>query len=361
MEPMAVLIMDADYETVDEAVQRVFSYFDPPGKAVLIKPNILGGFPPEHHVTTHPSLVKALVSYCTKRNVDTTVGDNPAGRGNLIQKAKRCGLYQAAQGHFEDISDGVEVAVESDYFSRLVVSKPVMRAAYIVNVPKFKTHVQTVITGAVKNMFGMLPGEEKSLIHCKARSLDNFSKALVDIYSVRPPDVTIMDAVVGMEGNGPSTGKVRRINKILASDNGVELDAVMAYMMGLDPHKVPMLNYAHDKRLGEISVEKMVIEGELIRIPRFKVPSRTAVSFITPVSSRLYDFLAVSPYLNREKCIKCWECVEKCPVSAIEQHEYPHIERDRCVSCFCCVEVCENHAMEVSSRARTLFNRFFLK
>lgn len=358
---MSVLIIDAEYETMDKAVDAVFTYFNPPEKEVLIKPNLLGGFPVEQHVTTHPSLVEALVYYFEKKNVEIAVGDNPAGKGNLVEKATKAGLYQAAKGHFEDISDGEEVSIDSPYFSQLVVSKKVLTADYVLNVPKFKTHMQTIITGAVKNMFGMLPGEEKSMIHCKARSLEDFSRALVDIYSVRPPDLTVMDAVVGMEGNGPSSGRLRTIGKVLASDNGVELDAVMAYMMGLNPYKVPMLKYAHEKGLGEISIEDIRIKGELTRVPRFKVPSKTFVSFITPVSSRYYDFLAVKPRLNREKCVKCWECVEKCPVSALSRDEYPRIDRGTCVSCFCCVEMCENHAMEVSSRARDLFNRLLLK
>jgi Pyruvate/2-oxoacid:ferredoxin oxidoreductase delta subunit len=143
------------------------------------------------------------------------------------------------------------------------------------------------------------------MIHASARSLENFSRALADIYSVRPPDLTVMDAVVGMEGNGPSSGKLRWI-------------------------------------------------------PGFKSPSKTLVKFITPLTSWYYDFLAVKPHLNRKKCVRCWECAEKCPVSALRRNEYPHITKE-CVSCFCCVEVCENHAMEGSSRARDLFNRSLLK
>ena len=353
--------MDADYDTMDEAVHTVFSHFDSPQQEVLIKPNLLGGFPTEQHVTTHPSLVKALVVYCEGENLDIIVGDNPAGRGHLVGKAKRTGLYQASQGHFKDISDGEKISVESDYFSELVVSKKVLYTDYVLNVPKFKTHIQTIITGAIKNMFGMLPGEEKSTIHCKARSLKDFSRALVDIYRVRPPDLTVMDAVIGMEGNGPSSGKLRQIGKVIASDNGVELDAVMAHMMGLDPHNIPMLEYAHEKGLGEISIEDIDIRGELIEVKGFKVPSKTLVRFVTPLSSGYYNFLAIRPRLNRKKCVQCWECVEKCPVSALHRNEYPHIERNKCVSCFCCVEVCEHHAMEVPSRARDLFDRFFLQ
>ena len=356
----SVLIIDAEYETVNEAVHHVFNHFNSPEEDVLIKPNLLGGFPPEQHVTTHPSFVRALVSYCEKRNLTITVGDNPAGRGNILGRAKRAGLYEASQGYFQDISEGEDVIVDSKFFSKLVVSKKVLHSSYIINVPKFKTHLQTIITGALKNMFGVLPGEEKSMIHASARSLENFSRALVDIYRVRPPDLTVMDAVVGMEGNGPSSGKLRHIGKILASDNAVELDAVMAYMMGLNPLQVPMLRYAHEKGLGEICVDSIEIEGDLERIPKFKVPSKSLVRFITPLTSRYYDFLAVKPHLNREKCVRCWECVEKCPVSALRRNEYPHVTRE-CVSCFCCIEVCENHAMEVSSRARDLFNRSLLK
>lgn len=357
----SVLILDAEYETVNEVVPEIFSWFRVPATDVLIKPNLLGGFTVDQHVTTHPSVVTALVRYFEEKHIPVVVGDNPAGKHNLVKRAKKAGIYQAAKGHFKDISDGEKVGVASTYFSTLVVSKKVLHAGYIVNVPKFKTHMQTIITGAVKNMFGMLPGEEKSMIHCKARSLRDFSRALVDIYRIRPPDVTVMDAVVGMEGNGPSSGKLRHIGKVLASDNGVELDAVMCYMMGLTPDEVPMLQYAHEKGLGEIDIENIDIKGELARIPHFKVPSRTFVQFITPLSSRYYDFLAVKPRLNPTKCIKCWECVEKCPVSALTRGEYPLIDRKMCVSCFCCAEVCESHAMEIPSRARDLFDRLLLK
>jgi uncharacterized protein (DUF362 family)/Pyruvate/2-oxoacid:ferredoxin oxidoreductase delta subunit len=356
-----VLITDAEYSNMGAVVQEVFSYFQPPETEVLIKPNILGGFPAEQHVTTHPSVVEALVRYCEDRGLDITVGDNPAGSGTVIEKAQKTGLYQASRGHFKDIREGEYVQIESEYFSGLVVSKKVLQAPYVLNVPKFKTHIQTIITGAIKNMFGMLPGEEKSMIHCKARSLQDFSKALVDIYRVRPPDLTVMDAVVGMEGNGPSSGTPIPIKKVLASDNGVELDAVVAHMMGLTPGEVPMLQYAHEQGLGEIDIEKITVIGGLPRIPRFKVPSRALVKFITPLSSRYYDFLAIRPHLNKEKCVRCWECIKKCPVSALHQNGYPRINRDVCVSCFCCVEVCENHAMEIPSRARDLFDRFFLK
>lgn len=357
----AVLILDAAYETIDSAVDTIFSHFSPPTTDVLIKPNLLGGFSPENHVTSHPSLVRALVSYCLSHDLTVTVGDNPAGSHNILEKAQKAGIYQAAQGHFTPLTKGKDVPVASSYFSTLVVSEKVLSAPYILNVPKFKTHLQTIITGAIKNMFGILPGEEKSMIHSRARSLREFSRALVDVYRIRPPDLSIMDAVVGMEGNGPSSGHPRHIGKVLASDNGVELDAVMAHMMGLDPEKIPMLSYAQEQGLGEISLSSIEIEGTPTPLPSFAVPSKGLVSFITPLSSRYYDFLAIKPHLQKSACVRCGECAEKCPVSAITMEEYPVIDRERCVSCFCCVELCEHQAMQVPSRARDLFNRLFLK
>ncbi|MBU7031721.1 MAG: DUF362 domain-containing protein [Theionarchaea archaeon] len=357
----AVAILDAEYESVAAAVEEIFSRFPAPTSEVLIKPNLLGGFSPDNHVTTHPSLIRALVNYFTSRDLQIKVGDNPAGSENILEKARKAGLFQAADGHFIPLSQGKDVSVESFYFSTLVVSQEVLSTPFLLNVPKFKTHLQTIITGAIKNMFGILPGEEKSMIHATARSLKDFSRALVDIYSIRPPNLSIMDAIVGMEGNGPSSGHLRHIGKLIVSDNGVELDAVMAHMMGLEPHKIPMLSYAHEKGLGEISTDSIDIQGILTRIPGFRVPSKSLVSFITPMSSRYYDLLAVKPSLNKKRCTRCWECIEKCPVAALSRQEYPVIDRDACVSCFCCVEVCENHAMQVPSRARDLFNRVLLK
>ncbi|MBU7013456.1 MAG: DUF362 domain-containing protein [Theionarchaea archaeon] len=353
----SVLIFDSEYPVSRAAISLIFSHFTPPTVRTLVKPNLLGGFECDRHVTTHPSLIQALVEYLEQAGIPLTVGDNPAGKKNLMERAKRAGIYQASKGYFEDISDGTKVTTRSNYFSELVVSRKVMESPYIVNVPKFKTHMQTIITGAVKNMFGILPGEEKSMVHCAARSLDQFSRALVDVYAIRPPHLNVMDAIMVMEGNGPSSGTPRHLGKILASDNGVELDAVMAYMMGLDPHEVPMLEYAHRQGLGAIDIDEIDIIGDIKKIPHFRVPSRTLVTVITPVSSRYYDFMAVKPTLNRNKCTRCYECVEKCPVSALQRNHYPRLNREKCVSCFCCVEICENQAMEVPSRARDLFNR----
>ncbi|MDH4267622.1 MAG: DUF362 domain-containing protein, partial [Deltaproteobacteria bacterium] len=244
-----MLVVDTDYSQMGKVVEKIFQAFPFPfeGKKVLIKPNILGPYPPEKGITTHPSLINALVIALKNRRASCLVGDNPGASGYAANErcARIAGIFDAADGCFVNFAqETLQVDVPSRFIKKLVVSRAVLEADIIINVPKFKTHLQTRITGAVKNMFGILVGAEKAGVHFSAPRPEDFSEALVDIYQIRIPDLTIMDAVVGMEGNGPSSSDLRPIGKVLASENGVSLDALMVAMMGLSPQSVDYLRIA---------------------------------------------------------------------------------------------------------------------
>ena len=176
---------------------------------------------------------------------------------------------------------------------------------------------------------------------------------MVDIYRIREPDFVIMDAIVGMEGDGPSSNELRSIGKIIAGDNAVEVDAVMAIMMGLHPSHVPLLQAAEKLGLGRIDEGDIEVVGNLDVVPDFKLPSQLTQGSAQTLLARLLTYIMVSePRLNRTRCTKCGLCVRQCPIQAIEMGPYSIIDEKKCISCFCCHEFCENNAMEAKKSVR---------
>jgi uncharacterized protein (DUF362 family)/Pyruvate/2-oxoacid:ferredoxin oxidoreductase delta subunit len=356
----SVLVLEAEYERMEEVIEKILQAFPLPwkGKRVVIKPNILGPAPPAKGVTTHPSLIRALVQSLKKRDALCLVGDNPGLNGYAANErcAKISGILDAADGTFVNFArETVQVGVKSRFIERLVVSRAILDADLVINVPKFKTHIQTRVTGAVKNMFGILVGAEKARVHLLAARPENFSEALVDIYQIRIPDLTIMDAVVGMEGNGPSSSELRFVGKILAADNGVSVDGLMAAMMGVNPEKIDTLRIAFQRGLGEVDPAKMEMQGTWSRLKKYKMPL-TFVSegwFGTAVNKLIYRPL-VKPRLRvrPERCTQCGVCIQQCPARALTMEKLPRLDAKKCISCYCCYELCSNQAVELTGLMR---------
>ena len=363
MSAARVGIYETDYEHMDEAVERAFADHAPPvdGRSVLVKPNILGAMAPERHVTTHPSLVRAALAALDRRGAArVVVGDNPGMRvyGSNEQTARAAGILDAAAGRFVNLgASPVRVPVESAFAQDLAFSREVLEADVLVSLPKMKTHVATGITGGIKNTYGHLVGGEKTRLHRQAVGPEHFARAIVDVYAVRPPDLVILDAVVAMEGQGPSGGRPRPVGRILASTNAVALDTVMAAMMGLDPRRVPMLRIAEERGLGPADLGEIAIEGPFAVIPHFRAPG-LGMGFGT-WASRLATYVFVTqPVVRRANCVKCGSCAKACPVEAIAMTDSgPVIDYAKCISCFCCHEMCRYEAMDLSRRMRWLQQR----
>ncbi|GAH75711.1 unnamed protein product, partial [marine sediment metagenome] len=271
-------------------------------------------------------------------------GDNSGSiHFDPLKIAKITGILDASDGCYSNIAREVlEVRVESKFIDELFISKIVKEADYIINVPKFKTHNLTTITGAIKNMFGIIPGGKKAQLHTLNRSINEFAELLVDIYQIRVPDLNIMDAIIGMEGAGPTNGKIRIINKIISSENGISLDSVMAAMMGLKPDTIELLQVAKKRNLGKIDISNITINGELEVISGFKTPNNGFLQRIRKkVVPHIFSFAAVIPIVDHNKCKICKKCIEVCPVSAMNlTNKFPEADRKKCISCFCCDEHC---------------------
>jgi ferredoxin len=191
------------------------------------------------------------------------------------------------------------------------------------------------------------------------RSVYEFAELLVDIYQIRIPDLNIMDAIIGMEGRGPTNGEPRVINKILSSDNGISLDSIMATMMGLKPESIELLLIAQKRNLGEIDISSIDISGKLEIISGYKTPNNGLLQKIRKSAiPYIFNFAVVKPMVNHDKCKVCKRCIEVCPVSAINlKNSFPEVDRKKCISCFCCDEHCPYGAIILPSLPLDLYNR----
>ena len=357
-----VIVRDETYESgrLDAVISELLdaSGLDVQGRSVLLKPNILGPFEVERAITTHPAVVRAVVGNLKRRGARVMVGDNPGmrGYGENVLSAKRCGIYDVCPGEFVNLSEQPTfVPTRSRFIRQLLVPQRALEADLLITLPKFKTHLVTTLTGAVKNSFGLLVGGQKSEIHRLARSNRHFCEAVVDVYQVRVPDLAIMDAITGMQGMGPSSDDLLDVGKVMACRNAVTLDAVMAMMMGAQPEAVTTLSVAHERGLGEIRRDRIEVDGRWGPIPGFKLPFGHMRGVISTALARLFTYIMVKrPVVDREVCRRCGLCAKQCPVEAITLSPYPVIDTEKCFSCFCCHEFCKYNAVRVTRTVRFL-------
>ena len=359
--PARVLIIDApSYQDVSGPISRALKELpgDLQGKKVLVKPNILGAHAPEKGVDTHPAIVREVVKQLQARDAEVWVGDNSGvgGYGANERSAQASGIMEAASGCYRNIAlNGKEINFKSRFCNQLVVSREVLEADLIVSLPRFKTHALTVLTGAVKNTFGYAVGGEKSRLHLRAVTFADFGEAVVDVFSVRPPDLSIMDGIIAMEGYGPNNGTLRKVGKLLVSRDAVALDRVMAEMAGAPVEKIPFLKVAGARKLGETDLRKIEIEGKLERIPDFKLPLSSAVAPIGQMVNRfVYPFIRIRPRVDANLCTACGDCKKACPTGAIEIDKTARIDKDKCIICYCCNEACTFQAISIKGRVRNL-------
>lgn len=360
------IIVDDAREGLEAKINGIFDRLAPRsfnGMSVLVKPNMVGPSAPELGHITHPEVVRAVVRACLDRGAKVIVGDNPGGvNRSSTNVAKVTGIMDASEGCFAPISEKVAEITGSSSGHKLIISQIVLDADYVINVPIFKTHAGPYLTGAMKNNFGYIAGACKAQLHLKAPSREEFAEVICDINEVRYPDLNIIDALTVLEGNGPSHGGVKReVGKILASNNALVLDSVMAAMAGVDPLMLPVQKRAQERGFGTVDLSQVEVEGKVVPIPNFKMPN-TFIAVPTEEvlaraaeanqqrNNRLTEIfsgrLTITPILVEDKCLQCGDCETNCPPKALTLEPYPVIN-DKCIQCFCCVELCTEGALEV--------------
>lgn len=366
-----------DQSNIDPAVEKALDLiggiknYVKPGDRVLLKINLLTGDVPDKAVTTHPEIVRAMIRQVREAGGIPLVGDCSGFEGKpnhkkYITACRNAGITKICDEEGTEIlhlsAESVEVKNPGGrIFKSFILSKQVREADVIISLPKLKTHSLTLFTGGVKNIFGCVAGLNKARMHLRAQDPETFSQMLVDLLGLVRPDLTIMDAVVGMEGNGPSNGTPRHINAILASRDPVALDAVACKMVGLYPFMVPSTRLAHEQGLGIGDISRIEVLGEPIKdmqIENFKLPSGASFLRAGVLTHFLRNMLVAKPELLRQKCKKCWICIEHCPSGALTKKEdFPSFDYKKCIRCYCCQELCPGNAIEL----RTPFPGRFIK
>ena len=351
---------DYDQDKVQVAVRRSVDLlggmgsFIRSGERVLIKPNLLKGRPPSDAVTTHPEIVRAVIRLVHQAGALALVGDSP-GIGDLRAVAERSGVLAVIEQEGAALAEFDEaVSVKGrGRFQRFEIARAAIEADAIINLPKLKTHGMTVLTGAVKNLFGCVPGKRKVQWHFNTGvDHDAFTLMLVELSSLLKPRLTVMDAVVGMEGNGPGSGDPRRIGVVLAGQDPVALDVVSGSVIGLSPDDLPVIRAASKAGIGTSSQENIQVLGEDLSgvvVPNFKLPPREHTEWRLPEWARrgFKDALTTRPVIDQHNCIQCGICQDDCPQQAIAGGGKLRIDYRRCIRCFCCQEFCPQGAITV--------------
>jgi uncharacterized protein (DUF362 family)/NAD-dependent dihydropyrimidine dehydrogenase PreA subunit len=334
-----------------------------PDTRVMLKPNFLMPSAPERAICTHPELLRAVARLAREAGAATVEAADSPGVGSASRCARRLGLGDGDPLVVRDADDGVDVAPPGAPFQRVKVTPRLLDADLIINLPKAKTHGQMVMTAAVKNSFGAVVGMEKAQWHFRAgRSPNHFARLLVHVHALVAPRLSILDAVTGMEGNGPSAGDPRSLGFLMAATNAHTLDAVLARIWGLDLQRIPTLAVARD--LGLLpSVDSIQVVGadpETLRPhPAWRLARPAPLRGLGGpawFSAFLERLIAVRPEIDRGECIACGECARVCAAHAITLQPAGAppgspvtIDREQCIACFCCQEMCPEGAIRVSA------------
>lgn len=330
---------------------------------VFIKLNLVIKKKPDEVATTHPMVLKVIAEKLLELGCKVIVGDSPGGpytKSSLKGVYKTCGIEEVCEELGIELNyDISEVKVENPngkILKYMTVIKPIVDADHVINICKLKTHAMATFTGGVKNLFGVIPGVSKAEYHFKMPEVVDFTEALVDICSYVSPSLTIMDGVIGMEGEGPTAGVPRKIGVLLGSESPYAIDVVACNIINLDPNKVPTIQRCVEREFIEKDFSDVCVLGERLEdkvIKNFKIPSNRSISFlrgIVPKSVEIFvnKKIVGKPVINYKECVKCGECSRVCPPKVISmENKGPVINLDHCIRCFCCHELCPKKAVDL--------------
>ena len=335
------------------------------GQTVVIKANLVSAMKPEQAATTHPVLLCALCDMLTERGAEVIVGDSPGGLYNaafLNRVYNQTGVREVCEHGAELNSDFSEKRAEykdAKVLKSFTYTGYLDRADYIINFCKLKSHGMMGMSCAAKNMFGTIPGVIKPEYHYRFPKYEDFADMIVDLDEYFHPVLNIADAVVGMEGNGPTAGTAKKMGFLLASHSPHTLDMLASHLIGFTKEELPILNAAYMRGLVPENVDELNIVGstEGLEVKDFeRVVERKSLRFSSNTKNPIKKLFAVTaqsilktkPYLIKSECVGCGICAGICPAKAIViKNKKAVIDREKCIRCFCCQEFCPKSAMKV--------------
>lgn len=350
---------DYDPGRVREALLKLLEplggigHFVKDGHKVLIKPNLLAGKAPEKAVTTHPEIVRQVILLAQSAGGIVSVGDSP-GLGKPASVFRKCGILQVIEetgAQFAPFHESVAINLGTGTFHKFEVAREALETDIIINLPKLKTHQMMGYTGAVKNLFGLVVGMRKVRLHLQAGTNKAFfALMLLELAERFKPALSIMDAVVGMEGNGPGNGDPVQLGALLASPELIALDTVATKMVHLPEDCVWTQRIARQTGRAGVSLEEVEIYGTPLRhlqTKNFRPAKNSDINFSLPAPVRLLlkNAITAQPEITRA-CQLCGHCVTHCPPKAmVVREKQVIIDYGRCIRCFCCQELCPHAAI----------------
>ncbi|MGI5888106.1 MAG: DUF362 domain-containing protein [Oscillospiraceae bacterium] len=355
------------YEDSEAVVETIASLLDNcgmdrdfSGKTVLIKPNMLRRCKPQDAITTDPSVVRAVLAYFSRHGAGKLiVYDSPGGVNTAemtLASYRACGFSGPAEEFGAELStdiDSTDAVLENG--SSVPVSNVILSADVVINVCKLKTHAMAGLSAAAKNMFGAVPGTVKAETHLRFPDRDRFCTEICLLAKRIAPEVSICDAVVGMEGDGPAAGTPRKYGFLAASRDPFLLDRVLAYAIGMKPEEARTVESSISLGFAPEDVNDIDIEGDEI-VPLKDVKRAKSASFnladdvpgiFRPVVKLVFSCVTSRPAIGKN-CVGCGRCAQSCPRKAITISDgRASIDYSKCIKCFCCHELCPQKAVYI--------------
>ena len=350
--------VEAVKPALEEALNAVNGLdFVMPGMKIIIKPNLVSFKKPDAAATTHPALLEALVEMLLARGADVTIGDSPGGPHSLpllnrVYAATGMDRLEKLGAKLNrNMNEKTVDFPEGKVLKNFTYTEYLDEADAIIDFCKLKSHGMLGMSAAVKNLFGTIPGLKKPEVHYKFQNDAEFADMLVDLNEYFKPRLAICDAVVGMEGNGPTAGTPRQIGAIIASKSTYYADVVGAELIGMNIDGLPTLQAAYERGFAPSSSKNLRVYGDIraLTVDDFKAPPVRGLSFMR--KGNVLHFISKAalehkPTLKKRFCVGCGKCARICPAKAIEmKNKKPHINREKCIRCFCCQEFCPRAAM----------------
>lgn len=340
-----------DYSVLRPAVftiiESVNKHLIKPDSRVLLKPNLLAPASPDKAMLTHPLVIRAVSEYVLEKGGKVQISDSPA-MGTLEKVLTVSGIKEALAGldvEYKEFEQSVSVDIGPP-FNRIEIAEDVFKADVIINLPKLKTHAHMLLTLGVKNLFGCIVGFRKPEWHFRTGiDREMFATLLVKIHDAVRPPLTLLDGILGMEGQGPGrSGNPRQIGILAASEDAVSLDRAVCRILKIEPDELLTNKMACQMVSPRGPLE---IQGEFPNILNINLPRITSLVFgPKPLQGFIRRHLSQRPEPDNDLCKLCGECWKYCPAKAIGRRKRKlSFAYDKCIRCYCCIEVCPHGAL----------------